>query len=157
MRDVYCILGLCPRGKYSSQEIQTASIKSRLYPRDIGCILEIQTESWRSRLNPRDLACILEIQDVSQRLSPRDDQTTRRHNREHPVGLYRRLVRQLLPLQREGRAAQRITTCPPGGKLPALQDTNTTRCHRKAIKIISGCCQHTDSTPATLIMEIYGN
>uniref|UniRef100_A0A8C7KSN5 Reverse transcriptase domain-containing protein n=1 Tax=Oncorhynchus kisutch TaxID=8019 RepID=A0A8C7KSN5_ONCKI len=102
-------------------------------------------------------------------------------------------------LQRVVRSAQRIT----GGKLPALQDTYTTRCHRKAIKIIkdnnhpshclftplssrrrgqyrcikagterlknsfylkairlqppltlSGCCQHTDSTPATLIMEI---
>uniref|UniRef100_A0A8L0DJB6 Reverse transcriptase domain-containing protein n=1 Tax=Oncorhynchus mykiss TaxID=8022 RepID=A0A8L0DJB6_ONCMY len=35
-------------------------------------------------------------------------------------------------LQRVVRAAQRIT----GGKLPALQDTYTTRCHRKAIKII---------------------
>uniref|UniRef100_A0AAZ3QQU1 Alkylated DNA repair protein AlkB homologue 8 N-terminal domain-containing protein n=1 Tax=Oncorhynchus tshawytscha TaxID=74940 RepID=A0AAZ3QQU1_ONCTS len=90
-------------------------------------------------------------------------------------------------LQRVVRSAQRIT----GGKLPALQDTYTTRCHRNAIKIIkdnnhpshclftplssrrggqyrcikagterqppltlSGCCQHTDSTPATLIMEI---
>ena len=30
------------------------------------------------------------------------------------------------------RSAQRIT----GGKLPALQDTYTTQCHRKAIKII---------------------
>ncbi|CDQ97482.1 unnamed protein product, partial [Oncorhynchus mykiss] len=102
-------------------------------------------------------------------------------------------------LQRVVRAAQRIT----GGKLPALQDTYTTRCHRKAIKIIkdnnhpshclftplssrrrgqyswdretekqllsqghqtvkqppltlSGCCQHTGSTPATLIMGIDG-
>ena len=35
-------------------------------------------------------------------------------------------------LQRVVRSAQRIT----GGKLPALQDTYTTRCHRKAIKII---------------------
>ena len=33
-------------------------------------------------------------------------------------------------LQRVMRSAQRIT------KLPALQDTYTTRCHRKAIKII---------------------
>ena len=32
----------------------------------------------------------------------------------------------------ENMYAQRIT----GGKLPALQDTYTTRCHRKAIKII---------------------
>ena len=59
------------------------------------------------------------------------------HKREHPVGLYHRLVRQLLrpnrkALQRVVRSAQRIT----GGKLPALQDTYTTRCHRKAIKII---------------------
>uniref|UniRef100_A0A4W5R298 Reverse transcriptase domain-containing protein n=1 Tax=Hucho hucho TaxID=62062 RepID=A0A4W5R298_9TELE len=35
-------------------------------------------------------------------------------------------------LQRVVRTAQRIT----GGKLPALQDTYTTRCHRKAKKII---------------------
>uniref|UniRef100_A0AAZ3NTU4 Alkylated DNA repair protein AlkB homologue 8 N-terminal domain-containing protein n=1 Tax=Oncorhynchus tshawytscha TaxID=74940 RepID=A0AAZ3NTU4_ONCTS len=35
-------------------------------------------------------------------------------------------------LQRVVRSAQHIT----GGKLPALQDTYTTRCHRKAIKII---------------------
>ncbi|KAM9398946.1 uncharacterized protein ACWYII_031350 isoform 2-T2 [Salvelinus alpinus] len=35
-------------------------------------------------------------------------------------------------LQRVVRSAQRIT----GGKLPALQDTYTTRCHRKAKKII---------------------
>ena len=35
-------------------------------------------------------------------------------------------------LQRVVRTAQRIT----GGKLPALQDTYTTRCYRKAIKII---------------------
>ena len=35
-------------------------------------------------------------------------------------------------LQRVVRSAQRIT----GAKLPALQDTYTTRCHRKAIKII---------------------
>ena len=35
-------------------------------------------------------------------------------------------------LQTVVRSAQRIT----GGKLPALQDTYTTRCHRKAIKII---------------------
>ncbi|XP_071228836.1 uncharacterized protein [Salvelinus alpinus] len=35
-------------------------------------------------------------------------------------------------LQRVVRSAQRIS----GGKLPALQDTYTTRCHRKAIKII---------------------
>uniref|UniRef100_A0A8C7MLP8 Alkylated DNA repair protein AlkB homologue 8 N-terminal domain-containing protein n=1 Tax=Oncorhynchus kisutch TaxID=8019 RepID=A0A8C7MLP8_ONCKI len=35
-------------------------------------------------------------------------------------------------LQRVVRSAQRIT----GGKLPALQDTYTTRCYRKAIKII---------------------
>ncbi|XP_064877276.1 uncharacterized protein LOC135572772 [Oncorhynchus nerka] len=35
-------------------------------------------------------------------------------------------------LQRVVRSAQRIT----GGKLPALQDTYTTRCHRKAIKIV---------------------
>ncbi|KAM9502622.1 uncharacterized protein ACWYII_000281 [Salvelinus alpinus] len=35
-------------------------------------------------------------------------------------------------LQREVRSAQRIT----GGKLPALQDTYNTRCHRKAKKII---------------------
>jgi hypothetical protein len=36
-------------------------------------------------------------------------------------------------LQRVVRSAQRIT---PGGKLPALQDTYTTQCHRKAKKII---------------------
>ncbi|KAM9414193.1 uncharacterized protein ACWYII_012911 [Salvelinus alpinus] len=35
-------------------------------------------------------------------------------------------------LQRVVRSAERITR----GKLPALQDTYTTRCHRKAIKII---------------------
>ena len=35
-------------------------------------------------------------------------------------------------LQRVVRSAQRIT----GGKLPAFQDTYTTRCYRKAIKII---------------------
>ena len=35
-------------------------------------------------------------------------------------------------LQRVVRSAQHIT----GGKLPALQGTYTTRCHRKAIKII---------------------
>ncbi|CDQ90248.1 unnamed protein product [Oncorhynchus mykiss] len=35
-------------------------------------------------------------------------------------------------LQRVGRSVQRIT----GGKRPALQDAYTTRCHRKAIKII---------------------
>ena len=35
-------------------------------------------------------------------------------------------------LQRVVRSAQCIT----GGKLPALQDTYTTQCHRKAIKII---------------------
>ena len=35
-------------------------------------------------------------------------------------------------LQMVVRSAQRIT----GGKLPALQDTYTPRCHRKAIKII---------------------
>ncbi|KAM9459820.1 uncharacterized protein ACWYII_011221 isoform 2-T2 [Salvelinus alpinus] len=35
-------------------------------------------------------------------------------------------------LQRVVRSAQRIT----GGKLPALQDTYTTRCHRKVKKII---------------------
>ena len=35
-------------------------------------------------------------------------------------------------LQRVVRSAQRIT----GGKLPTLQDTYTTRCYRKAIKII---------------------
>ena len=96
-------------------------------------------------------------------------------------------------LQRVVRSAQRIT----GGKLPALQDTYTTRCYRKAIKdnnhpshclftqlssrrrgqyrcIKAGTerlknsfylkairllnSQHTDteSTPATLIMEIDG-
>ncbi|XP_064881518.1 uncharacterized protein LOC135574311 [Oncorhynchus nerka] len=38
----------------------------------------------------------------------------------------------LKALQRVVRSAQRIT----GGKLPALQDTYTTRCHRKAKKII---------------------
>ena len=36
-------------------------------------------------------------------------------------------------LQRVVRSAQHIT----GGKLPALQDTYTTRCHRKAKKIIT--------------------
>ena len=36
------------------------------------------------------------------------------------------------PLQRLLRSAQRIT----GGTLPALQDTYSTRCHRKAKKII---------------------
>ena len=36
------------------------------------------------------------------------------------------------PLQRGVRSAQRIT----GGKLTALQDTYSTRCHRKAKKII---------------------
>jgi hypothetical protein len=58
------------------------------------------------------------------------------HNREHPVGgcitawygnctaLNRKA------LQRVVRSAQRITR----GKLPALQDTYSTRCHRKAIK-----------------------
>jgi gmma-aminobutyric acid receptor subunit gamma len=35
-------------------------------------------------------------------------------------------------LQRVVRSTQHIT----GGKLPALQDTYTSRCHRKAIKII---------------------
>ena len=35
-------------------------------------------------------------------------------------------------LQRAVKSAQRIT----GGKLPALHDTYTTRCHRKAKKII---------------------
>ena len=35
-------------------------------------------------------------------------------------------------LQRVVRSAQRIT----GSKLPALQDTYTTRCHRKANKIV---------------------
>ena len=108
-----------------------------------------------------------------------------------------------MALQRVVRSAQ----CINGGKLLALQDTYTTQCHRKVIKIIkdnnhpshclftplssrrrgqyrcikvgterlknsfwpsaqghqtvkqppltlSGCCQHTDSTPATLIMEI---
>ena len=35
-------------------------------------------------------------------------------------------------LHRVLKSAQRIT----GGKLPALQDTYTTRCHRKAKKII---------------------
>jgi gmma-aminobutyric acid receptor subunit gamma len=35
-------------------------------------------------------------------------------------------------LQRVVRSAQHIT----GGKLPALQNTYTTRCHRKAIKIV---------------------
>ena len=34
--------------------------------------------------------------------------------------------------QRVVRSAQRIT----GGKLPALQDTYSTQCHKKAIKII---------------------
>jgi hypothetical protein len=48
------------------------------------------------------------------------------HNREHPVAHNRKA------LQRVVRSAQCIT----GGKLPALQDTYTTRCHRKAIKII---------------------
>ena len=113
-------------------------------------------------------------------------------------------------LQRVVRSAERIT----GGKLPALQDTYNTWCHRKIIKdtwcqkdhqgqqpseplpfhpaviqkarsvqvhqswdresekqllsqghqtvkqpplTLSGCCQHTDSTPATLIMGIDGN
>ena len=37
-------------------------------------------------------------------------------------------------LQRVVQSTQRITR----GKLPALQDTYTTRCHRKAIKIIKG-------------------
>ena len=37
-------------------------------------------------------------------------------------------------LQRVVQSAQLIT----GGKLPALQDTYSTRCHRKAIKIIKG-------------------
>ena len=59
------------------------------------------------------------------------------HNREHPVGLYHLLVRKLhhpnrKALQRVVRSAQRIT----GGKRPAFQDTYTTQCHRKAIKII---------------------
>ena len=58
-------------------------------------------------------------------LSPKAHKLLQMHNREHPVGLYLRLVRQL-------RSAQRIT----GGKLPALQDTYTTRCYMKAIKII---------------------
>ena len=35
-------------------------------------------------------------------------------------------------LQRVGQSAQHIT----GGKLPALQDTYSTQCHRKAKKII---------------------
>jgi hypothetical protein len=37
--------------------------------------------------------------------------------------------------QRVVRSAQHII----GGKLPALQDTYNTRCHRKAIKIIKDC------------------
>ena len=55
------------------------------------------------------------------------------HNQEHPVGLYTAWygncsAHNRKALQREVRSAQRIT----GGKLPALQDTYTTRCHRKA-------------------------
>ena len=61
------------------------------------------------------------------------DKLLQMHNREHPVRLYHSLVRQvhrpqLKALQRVVRSAQRIT----GGKLPALHDTYSTRCHRKA-------------------------
>ncbi|CDQ93637.1 unnamed protein product [Oncorhynchus mykiss] len=56
------------------------------------------------------------------------------HNREHRGGLYcygNCSAHNRKALQRVVRSAQRIT----GGKLPALQDTYTTRCHRKAKKI----------------------
>ena len=49
-------------------------------------------------------------------------------------------------LQRVVRSAQRIT----GGKLPALQDTYTTQCHRKAIRIIKD-----NTTRATACLPRY--
>uniref|UniRef100_A0A8K9XYQ4 Reverse transcriptase domain-containing protein n=1 Tax=Oncorhynchus mykiss TaxID=8022 RepID=A0A8K9XYQ4_ONCMY len=52
-------------------------------------------------------------------------------------------------LQRVLRSAQRIT----GGKLPALQDTYTTRCHRKAIKIIKDNNHHCLFTPRSSRMR----
>ncbi|CDQ62295.1 unnamed protein product [Oncorhynchus mykiss] len=57
------------------------------------------------------------------------------HNQEHLVGLHHSLVWQLHCPQPQGSpegGAQRIT----GGKLSALHDTYSTRCHRKAKKII---------------------
>jgi hypothetical protein len=54
------------------------------------------------------------------------------HNREHPVGYGNCSAHNLKALQRLVRSAQRIT----GGKLPAFQDSYTTRCHRQAKNII---------------------
>jgi hypothetical protein len=70
-------------------------------------------------------------------LSPKTLKLLQMYNWEYPVGLYHRLVRQLhhpqlQDLQSVVRSAQHIT----GDKLPALQDTYSTRCHRKAKKVI---------------------
>ena len=59
------------------------------------------------------------------------------HNWEHPVRLYLCLVPQLLRPQPQGSPeGSEVCTTHHGGKLPALQDTYITRCHRKAKKII---------------------
>ena len=56
------------------------------------------------------------------------------HNREHTITAWigNCTAHNCKALQRVVRSAQRITS----GKLPALQDTYTTRCNRKAKKII---------------------
>ena len=63
------------------------------------------------------------------------------HNGEHPVRLYHHLLRQL-------HCPQPIT----GSTLPALQDTYSTRCHRKAKKIIKDINHLSDGlfTPITI-------
>jgi hypothetical protein len=54
-------------------------------------------------------------------------------------------------LQRVMRSAQHIT----GGKLPALQDTYSTRCHRKAKKIIKDNNCVLVYAALTLVMHIF--
>ena len=58
------------------------------------------------------------------------------HHREHPDWLHHRLVWQLLGLR-----PQVITGYITGAKLPAIQDFNTRRCQRKALKIVKDSSQ----------------
>ena len=65
------------------------------------------------------------------------DKLLQMHNREHSVGLYHSLVRQLHRPQLQGSPEGGVVcTTHHWGKLPALHDTYSTRCHRKAEMII---------------------
>ncbi|KAM9558170.1 uncharacterized protein ACWYII_007001 isoform 1-T1 [Salvelinus alpinus] len=99
---------------------------------------------WRWTRRYRPYSAVVDLKELSLRhclftFPPRHCLLTfppRHHGSSPYTLLHHRLVGQLHRPQPqgspEGRSAQRIT----GGKLPALQDTYTTRCHRMGKKII---------------------